>query len=90
MITVYPQTMLTAKIVCYILKENSSLIPVFRRAINVLGEDTIYSLLCLSLLYFIHNTFPRKDTGGRRTFGGQFIRLLKLNEQSNFIFKNVN
>ncbi len=80
--------MLTAHIIVAMLCEPPSLIPVFRRALEMHGEQTITTLLEVTLQIYVNGNELKNDGSNQpRTWGGSLLKLLKMSEHAHYIFK---
>ncbi len=69
------------------LNERHALLPLLRRALLILGEGKIKTLIAKAYECFEAKEFPRKDTGEDRSVGGYFLLLLKSLPEKEHIFK---
>ncbi len=83
------RTNLSPAFLCDLLLERRFLKPVFRKAIDALGEDVVVLLLRESCIKFRANTEKRMDNDEARSLCGIFLKLLKLSPHSKFIFRKL-
>ncbi len=80
--------MLTPYIIQQLLCDTQTLIPVYRRTLEMLSEETITALLEETLQMYIDGTELKNDGSNEpRTWGGSFLKALKKTEHAHYIFK---
>ncbi len=80
--------MLTPYVIQQLLCETQTLIPVYRRALEMLSEETITALLEETLQMYIDGTDLKNDGSNEpRTWGGSFLKALKKTDDAHYIFK---
>ncbi len=80
--------MLTPYVIQQLLCDTQTLIPVYRRALEMLSEETITALLEETLQMYIDGTDLKNDGSNEpRTWGGSFLKALKKTEHAHYIFK---
>ncbi len=80
--------MLTPYILQQLLGDTQTLIPVYRRALGMLSDETIAALLEETLQRYIGGTDLKNDGSNEpKTRGASFLKALKKTEHANYIFK---
>ncbi len=85
----YPPFPLTPKIVCEVLREPNFLRPVWRRVLEVHGDDYLLSELRNSLEIYYENSDKRLDNGRQRSICGVLLRKLKQSSHKRYIFRKI-
>ena len=71
-----------------LLNEDGSLVPVFSRALQVLGPDVVVRMLAdIEIAFIRKDPITRRYNGDLRSHGGVFIKWLKENPSSGLIFR---